>query len=901
MKLVFQVFRGVEQTLNFRHMFLHGKFLNRYGAVISVYIVTHGDRSVEVEIGSEESGIQFADNPVEIQSEVNDTFDHLQRQQATIRLDANRYLPELFCANCHDVVVNIFRDDECVFAGYVMPQTYSQSFNSVYDNLEINCIDALTALQYSNYNDVGCTGVDYNDLKKSAGQRSLWDIIYDILEKETFRLNILGGSPVRYLYDRSRATTYDSPVSENPMDCMSISELLFLGDTESDVWTNDAVIEAIVKYFNLRVIQHGFTFYFFAIDTLKNQTAIDWLNLIDGSDSHMPTKQQIELSSSVVEDTDTQISVGEIFNQVELSCKLEPMDTLIESPLDSNSLTSPYSNRQKYITEYSADGEGVRAERCFKTIISGSTDTDYDSYKIIDWYAWIKENPQWIFPVEGDLSRNLIDEFCQDNANQQNLLNYLSKNSGATLVAFGSVDRTPDKKDNSLVPKIDMTNYLVLSVNGNGVDPAKGTPYPGDDDIKSHIPYAVYQGSVSGGVLSPPDTETTNYVVISGDIVMNPIMKMSGAWYHLRQNTSSFGTVPSRTHKDGRFYTRQYFKADYPTSTPVADWKLLDGFVPFTNDGPQEYEFKYSAVGDSSDHISKVAVLSCMLIVGDKCVVEIHSGEGTKDYVWRKYKSMEECADEDVYYAQSFTIGFDPKIGDKLIGTEFPIQNNIDYTLGLDVEGTAIPITKGDKISGSVTFMILGPVNTVWDEITRRHPTFFRHTKWTEKSVPLLAHTSSIMVKDLDIKLYSDNGLVTDLLDNDLTYVSDTDEAFVNKKDGLEFTITSALTAEERRELGVTNIMSLSTPVLTSTGNSVTDIYDRIQDVTAKAEQLYVDSYYQEFHTPKIIMEQNMQDRNGIVDLFGHYYHPALDKVFFVQSISRNLVESYANMTMKEV
>ena len=127
--------------------------------------------------------------------------------------------------------------------------------------------------------------------------------------------------------------------------------------------------------------------------------------------------------------------------------------------------------------------------------------------------------------------------------------------------------------------------------------------------------------------------------------------------------------------------------------------------------------------------MSKVAVLACMLIVGDKCVVEKGTQGQVTDFEWRKYKTLEQCADEDEYYQQCFTIGFDPKIGDKIVGSKFDLQNNVSYRLGIDAEGIAIPVRKADGVSGQVRFMILGPVNTLWDVVTRRHRTWFRHTK----------------------------------------------------------------------------------------------------------------------------------------------------------------------------
>ena len=47
---------------------------------------------------------------------------------------------------------------------------------------------------------------------------------------------------------------------------------------------------------------------------------------------------------------------------------------------------------------------------------------------------------------------------------------------------------------------------------------------------------------------------------------------------------------------------------------------------------------------------------------------------------------------------------------------------------------------------------------------------------------------------------------------------------------------------------------------------------------------------------------QKLTDTDGgIVSLFAHYRHPMMDKTFFVQGISRNLEEGYAEMTLKEI
>lgn len=891
-------------------MYLHGHFYNQREERIEVHILTGGDRTKETVIGEKNGELSFTDDPVELTSQVNDTFDHLLCQQATVRLLARNFVPDFFCASCRDAVVNIYREGECLFAGFIEPQSYSQGYNEEFDEIELSCIDALTALQYAKYRDVGSLGVLYNVVKAEAEQRTFLAMLKEILGGVTAELDIVGGNAMRYLYDGSKAVDDLAGNHYAIFGQLTVSELLFLGDEEDDVWQQDEVLEEILKYLNLHIVQDGFTFYLFSWESVKGDERIYWRDLLTGA-SVTTARQTTDIVTGLVTDTDTKISVGEVYNKIMLTAKVESMESVIESPLDNDLLKSPYCNKQKYMTEYSSDGEGSRALNAFDAMTHGQ-ETSYSGGCVTDWYVQMMNNSQWLFPKSG--GANLMEEYCSEGRNQHILPNWLAKNQGAAIMALGKVEKKTDGKDNSPTSKVEMTNYLVVSVNGN-CDDKEATTYPNTNSLKAGIPRAVYNGSMTGGVFSPTDEGTTNYIVLSGKLVLNPVMALTdtykaiynydgGIWGNIFSGINKWSgmTVPSRNNGDGRYYTQQWWKAATPNETVVWDMETAHGFVPFTDTGPQLYEFKYSAIGDGSDHISKVGILACMLIIGDKCVVEKGTEGQVTDFEWRKYKTLEECSTEDEYYQQCFTIGFDPKIGDKIVGTKFDLQNNVNYELGIDAEGIAIPIKKADKVSGRVKFMILGPVNALWDVVTRRHKTWFRHTKWNSTTIPLLAHVSSIMVEQFEVKIYSDNGLVNNTGDNDLVYMSDTKESFVNVKDDIEMKINSALTAAECQTLDVTDSVKMSTPLNTLTGEGLLAVYDYSRSVSAKPEQLYVDYYYKEWHAPRVVMTQKLTDTDGgIVSLFAHYRHPMMDKTFFVQGISRNLEEGYAEMTLKEI
>lgn len=897
-------------------MYIHGSFLSQQSDTITVHIVTGNDRTQTIEIGTEKADVYFSEDPAEIENEVNDTFDVLLRNSAKIRLLCGNLIKDLFSTSCRDAVVNIYKNDTCIFAGFIEPQTLSQPYNDRWDELELNCIDALSALQYSKYKNVGALGVIYAFVKAEAAQRSFYDIATEILKGVTEGLDILGNQNIKFWYDGSKAVDAQTANRYQVFKQLSISDLLFLGDDESDVWQQDEVLEELLKYLNLHIVQDGFNFYIFSWESVKAAPdKIIWHDIVANS-TKTTAQQAVTIALANVADCDTTISIGDVYNQLLLTAKVEDIESVIESPLDDDLLVSPYINKQKYLTEYSSDGEGKTAYNAFYAMTHNQK-TTYGAGAITDWYVQVMRNKQWTFPMKGNTDIDIVDYFGSEGTNQHALPDWLGQAPGAAIMALGSVKMNTANDDNSPTSKVNMTNYLVVSVNGNGIDNDENKTYPSVADIQKNIPYAVYTGNKAGGVFSPPDEETTNYIVLSGKVILNPIMRQTNTYTNLHNKEWHGGlpmglkeneiyvwhqTVPSRNNGDGRYYTRQYWQAETPDKEVSWHEGADSGFYPYTGEGPEEYEFKYSAVGDSTDTISKVAVLACMLVIGDKCVVETGTDGQTTDFVWQKYKERSECQSDDEYYQQCFTIGFNPKIGDKLVGTEFSIQNNIDYKMGIDAEGIAIPITKGDKISGQVRFMILGPVNATWDVITRRHPTFFRHTKWSSSSVPLLAHVSSILIKSFEVKVYSDNGLISNGNDdNDIIYMSDTKETFVNKKDDLEFKINSALTATECAQLGVSNTVKLSTPLNISTGDGVLEVYDRNGNVKAKPEQIYVDSYYTEYHKPRIIMEQKLRDIDNVVSLFNHYRHEALGKEFFVQGIGRNLIEGRADLTLKEI
>lgn len=893
-------------------MYIHGQFINAEGQTISLAIVTRGDRTAEAEIGTDEAGLRFdGDSPVTISAEARSVTDHLLRHTATIRLLALRYSGHLFFQErCTDAVVNIWRGGECLFAGFIDPQAYSQPYNDVEDSVELNCIDVLAALSLVPYVATDSKAA-YAAARTAAAIRPMADVLADVLGRLSTGLDLAAGRGVAVVHDLSRtdadATATPGTAGSGTFRGLAVSELLFMGDDETGVWSCADVVEEMVRFADMHIVQQGLTFYIYAWDTVAQggQTpgTLRWYSL-DGDATTRTSPRQTVISDDLAADTDTQLSLEQTYARLELTCRLKTLDKLVDSPLEADALTSPYSAPQKYVSELWCWGEGADALNGFYDITHDAAATSYDSAGQRDWYVWVKQHPRWTFPVFGDETLDHVALYCNGGLRpQQELPNMLRTHIGAAIMATGSQeDNYNTLNSRRRTPNVSLTDCLIVSVNGNE---SLANPKPDADWLRQSAPVAVYNGAVACCVLSPADAATTNYIVFSGKVQLTGNMPMTAPWAELNAKTPALqfrlaygGKTVKDTAGDNRYYTRRQWKAPTPAATPHPDTDTPYGLI-LDNKGAA-CQLEYSTA--RADSVDKLPLLSCMLIVGSKCLVEKGTTGTPADFVWQDYKERSQCGSDAEYLAQSFTLGIDPKPGDWIIGTDFDLADNVDISMGIDASGTAIPIRSTDRLAGKLKFMVLGPYETQWDPIlsTRQSP-------WQDIAVLTgisrpMAHVGSIVLKNFEVSVISDNAHVAGLDGDDLVYMTPGSQQPADVKDDLEFCLTSALTAADRALLGVAEVLSLSTVQSTATGLGTTALKDRITGDTAKAEQLYLDHCHRLLSTPHITLEQTLRDKaDGAVSLFNTYRHQALDgKTFVPLAISRDLAEGTARLLLRE-
>ena len=895
-------------------MKIEGSFVNKKGDTVTLEITISGSTGNDIAI--EPGGVlEFAaDDTVTIDSGVNDSLDVCQQHSCTIALHAATYVSDLFTSEYKDGKVEVSVNGACVFSGWLEPRTLTQPFNDVYDDLSLQCVDSLSAMQYSNYKDVNNT-TTYTAAAEKADMRTFKDLLTEALSKGT------DGGSYNVWWDSSRAA---KATDGNVFDELMVSDMAFLGESADDTVTYLDVAEAVLKYLDLHIVQYGRDFYVFSWDTMRAGTT-SWSLLISSDEeasqpAQLPgcTGVSTALSAAIVEDTDTQIDVQEIFNQLCLTVSPKGSDTVLRSPLDSTGKIPAMGVRQYYCTEYAADGEGTKAAQAFYSLVKNHTDNGYDSQVWKDYLVRVMRNVYWKIG-SGSGVGTAVTDWATDKSYTypEDVTDKLRSRLGALLLQVGSVDHKPGTGDTSKQSSISMTDELVISVNGNGNDIS---PYPTDTDIQHAMPLMSYVGGDTTASYSPDVADNTdgsyhNYLVIDGTIVLAPLMPTAFEVEKVRKyatdadfmNRYSFengysgisgfdkglpNISASRVNKDGRYLAFEWWKQGKQTGT-------RKGWIPYTEDGAQLFEYKTAS---GKDEIDKVDILWCMLRIGDKVLTEDKTKSGELDsFSWVKYRTLEECGnDVDKYLTQTFTIGINPKIGDKLIGQDFDIGTNFDYTTNIDAEkGMAIPLPYDAKLHGSMTFRVLGIDNPVWaDYHVTRHKTMFRHTKYGTDNIPLMAHVSSVIIKNFSVKIYSD---VENGGEDDIVYMSRTSHKFYNKKDDLEMKIHSGFTSDEISRYGLSGKIMYTT-VCGKDGLALTSVTNKTSGESAKAEKLYVDAYYKELSKPRVILTQNLQCTDMSVVQTSRWTHPALaGKTFYVRDIGYNLMEGSAQAKMEEV
>ena len=807
------------------------------------------------EIGSSDV-INFTSDPISITQDVEQTIEPIIKTQATINLIVKNYLGDyLFTSNDRGIGVKIYKNSDCIFDGYVQPNTYNQDFAEEYTEITLNCQDYLCTLENHKYKE----STTYANAKLNATNVTFKDMVVDCL-----------GSGRTVYYDES-VKRIDN---KNVFTYNGIAELIVLGEEEDDLWNCEDLLKEILQYYNLHIVQFGSVFYIFSWETLKkrNTNSITWTKLIGpGASTKTTSKAVITVTEDLYKSNDTNISLSDVFNSIKVNCNLVEQDEVFQSPLDEDSLVTPYTNKNKFLTEWKEEG------------------------KWHTWYYQFKTNKNWTLRYyDGSTVRNVNDLIEYDNSGtavkQYKIPQTLHQYKLAPQIAmFGKEDIGEWGHDTNVKNNLEMKPYLVITINGSeDVNADNTTQWNAISQALQNAGGMIeYKSNTTAGVLSPTDPSVTNYIVFSGKISMQPkVDRASGEKVNIVSYNTGYYPNSKTNYETISSTTVPYFSYD--------DFK--DIFSEYYGD------WLYYKSSHDYDEIDKVPVLICELKIGDKYCVEVAENEfqwmtaaEAQNYTFTDNSGLTQTGIETV-----FTLGIDPVLGDYFLCKDWDISNNLDVDSNVDAEGTAIPIKASDNLSGQVEFRVISPYYYNWSQQIRKHPTWFRSTKWWTTEMKLMEFVENLYIKDFKCQLYSDNALVNNTEEKDLVYMSNVNNSATRECDEFEFKFNTALTSTEAISKGVSTTTKLSNVIDMYSGTVITSLKNVKTNETGKAEELFINDIYNEYSLPKLIVSSTFDYES--TDFFKHYQFSYLQyKEFYPISQTINCKRENVEFKLKQI
>ena len=992
--------------------YLHGQFKDFADNTIEVQIRSKNTEYVEYEISdSDLADIHFAEDPVEISCSIDDLFTHVIKKSCTINLVTKIYLGNSFFATNEDSVsVKVYKNNNLIFCGFVEPYTYSQGYAHVYDEFTLNCIDYMSVLQYKYLTDnhtwaelVAMTDIySFNTYLDWFGFREIGNVFYDM--------------------SKTKEGEYDWGTFYSILEHAGISMNVFLGDGEDKIMNYEEMLNEILKYFNLHMIQEGEDFYIFDWKTVENNKQNPWTcilkkklyddNMEEIENDTTPVSNLVLSNKTITmtdySSSDTNLSMSEIYNQIKAKCTLSSVETAVTSPTVEEDLLSYFTVRELFMTEFNSYvGNGCTdrlkkmlrsnaATDCYSSDIGnakytytyasqgggGSWELDADNqWSIIDWYVQWCYNPNWTLKWSNAIVNDMGDLNGQTHVNQQKVMKLLKEHDSMPAIIRLSKIKDPitDKgTDRQHALLTSPETYLVVSVNGQENDTEAGAAAADARHEAAAGTDGIMQwNNLTAANYSPDSDDDINFLILQGKLALSAKIKVSGytGWdihystsgagrgpqfalykaagrskeaadnisfgevrdkvYYFEDNHPGETTLNSETVKDyytigndSKFYIansqrdsliaigdsqgykqRLFWKnTGAATAKPVPDpYELY--MYPFEDyNNYHGYNYDYTAEWNDQDEYKKFPVLECQLKIGDKYCVEITEGllKQNPKYQWLKLEQCPYLKDENGNDTDkrktTFTIGFDPEIGQPIIGKEYDLCNTVEGKYS-EKTGTAIPIKKSDKLSGALEFKIIGVVGTQWDNITRRHPTLFRHTKWYHNYVNIMEHVSAIWIKDFKIVSdgTNDKSAIGASKNKDILYVSDEERKYIKTKDDIEFKINTALSNEEAQELDIDNTISTSYVTDLDTSLNLVGVSQYEDSSVFRPEKLYVDQYYNYYNAPKVILETDIWDTStGSYNSLNTYQINGFGKMM-ATDITRDLRSNSVKVKMRQI
>ncbi len=267
---------------------------------------------------------------VSITYEADDMFKPLKQSGCTVNVLTGAVLTELYTGKLNDITLKVFKNDSLFWYGYLTPNIYTSEFSSEYDLLSLEFVDTIAQLENTKYSYISTKGTI----------RSFYEIITSIL-------NSIDTDKIINLIYLHSSLSYNS--SDDLLNKLMIQERNFF-DEEAEPQNSKEILEDIISYLGMTLIQFENKYLVLDYEGLKagNYSFVVYDRTADTNIITTLPSDLRNLTDIGIAEANASISLGNIYNKINLISNNNSINELIPELFDEDDLINQNADINKY-------------------------------------------------------------------------------------------------------------------------------------------------------------------------------------------------------------------------------------------------------------------------------------------------------------------------------------------------------------------------------------------------------------------------------------------------------------------------------------------------------------------------------------------------------------------------
>ena len=253
----------------------------------------------------------------EMDEDEENIYKSVKYQSATVSIIASGetdYMFDLYSGEANGTRVTLSKSGVTVWDGFATPVLYNNGYSEIHDNIQLECIDGLSILQYYKYS---------SDNKKVL---PFIDIVNKVLAKCEVYNNLYVSNNTKLTQSSTRPILNELYISEqNFFDEKKDNE------TDNDVaWTCQEVLEEICKYLGLVCVADGDSVYMLDYDAIKaNKNTYYKYNVGSSAYTSATLTSTLPITQEMYRGAENTISLDNVYNKVSVKDDFYTFDSVI--------------------------------------------------------------------------------------------------------------------------------------------------------------------------------------------------------------------------------------------------------------------------------------------------------------------------------------------------------------------------------------------------------------------------------------------------------------------------------------------------------------------------------------------------------------------------------------------